>query len=68
MLLFFALFVTIFARVSAWERDQSLLEFRLVSRQSADKIERARSLIRAAERGSERGARLPHAVAVREPG
>jgi hypothetical protein len=58
MLLFFALFVTIFARVSAWERDQSLLEFRLVSRQSADKIERARSLIRAAERGSERGARL----------
>src|SRR5216684_2348033 len=28
MLLFFALFVAIFARVSAWERDQSLLEFR----------------------------------------
>jgi hypothetical protein len=33
------LFVAIFARVSAWERDQSLLEFRLVSQQSADKIE-----------------------------
>lgn len=39
MLLFFTLFVVIFARVSAWEREQSLLEFRLVSQQVADNID-----------------------------
>src|SRR5215831_5806821 len=38
MLLFFALFVAIFVCVSAWERDQSLLEFRLISREMVDKI------------------------------
>jgi signal transduction histidine kinase len=39
MVLFFALFVAIFARVSAWETDQSLLEFRLLSQQVADKLQ-----------------------------
>src|SRR5215472_7257854 len=34
----FALFVAIFVRVSAWERDQTLLEFRLLSREIVDKI------------------------------
>jgi signal transduction histidine kinase/CheY-like chemotaxis protein/sensor domain CHASE-containing protein len=38
MLLFFALFVAIFVRVSTWERDQALVEFRLLSRESVDKI------------------------------
>jgi len=38
MLLFFALFVAIFVRVGAWERDQTLLEFRLLSREMVDKI------------------------------
>jgi signal transduction histidine kinase/CheY-like chemotaxis protein/integral membrane sensor domain MASE1 len=38
MLLFFALFVAIFARVSTWEQDQALLEFRLLSREVVDKI------------------------------
>jgi signal transduction histidine kinase len=38
MLLFFALFVSIFVRVSKWERDESLLEFRLVSQEIVDKI------------------------------
>src|SRR5439155_4095396 len=33
MLLFFALFVTIFIRVSAWENDEQMLQFRLVSQQ-----------------------------------
>jgi hypothetical protein len=39
MVLFFALFVAIFARVSAWERDPVASRVRLVSQQSADKIE-----------------------------
>ena len=39
MVLFFALFVAIFARVSSWEDDQSLLEFRLRSRYLADSIQ-----------------------------
>jgi signal transduction histidine kinase/integral membrane sensor domain MASE1/CheY-like chemotaxis protein len=38
MLLFFALFVAIFVRVSAWEQEQALLEFRLLSREVVDKI------------------------------
>jgi len=38
MLLFFALFTAIFIRVSKWEHDESLLEFRLLSRQTIDKI------------------------------
>src|SRR6516164_142767 len=38
MVLFFALFVAIFVRVSAWERDQTLLEFRLLSRGIVDRI------------------------------
>ncbi|MBV9199115.1 MAG: CHASE domain-containing protein [Alphaproteobacteria bacterium] len=38
MLLFFALFVAIFVRVSDWEHDQALLEFRLLSRGIVDKI------------------------------
>ena len=37
MLLFFMLFVAIFIRVGAWENDQSLLEFRLLSQQVVDK-------------------------------
>ena len=36
MLLCFGLFVAIFVRVSGWENDQSLLEFRLRSQQLAD--------------------------------
>jgi len=39
ILIFFALFVAIFVRVSAWESDQSLLEFRLLSQQMADRIQ-----------------------------
>ena len=38
MLLFFALFTAIFIRVSKWEHDESLLEFRLLSRQTIDKM------------------------------
>jgi len=38
MLLFFGLFVAIFIRVSAWEHDAELLEFRLVSQQALDRI------------------------------
>jgi len=38
MLLFFAVFVAIFVRVSTWEQDQALLEFRLLSREIVDKI------------------------------
>ena len=38
MLLFFALFVTMFVRVSKWEHDESLLEFRLLSREIVDKV------------------------------
>jgi len=38
MLLLFALFIGIYARVSIWENDQSLLEFRLLSQQVVDKI------------------------------
>jgi signal transduction histidine kinase len=37
--LFFVLFVAIFARVSGWEDDQSLLEFRLRSQHLADSIQ-----------------------------
>ncbi|MDE2165623.1 MAG: CHASE domain-containing protein [Alphaproteobacteria bacterium] len=37
MLLFFALFVAIFVRVGAWESDQSLLAFRLLSQQLVDR-------------------------------
>ena len=38
MLLFFALFIAIFVRVSTWEHDEALLEFRLLSQEIADKI------------------------------
>ena len=38
MLLFFALFVAIFIKVSAWEAGQSLVEFRLQSQQITDRI------------------------------
>ena len=38
MLLFFTLFAVIFVRVSSWERDDSLLEFRVLSQQAVDKI------------------------------
>ena len=38
MLLFFGLFVAIFIRGSAWENDQQMLEFRLLSQQVVDKI------------------------------
>lgn len=38
MLLFFALFVSIFVRVSKWERDEALFEFRLISQEIVDKI------------------------------
>jgi signal transduction histidine kinase len=38
MLLFFALFVVIFIRVSAWENDEQMLQFRLLSQQAVDKI------------------------------
>lgn len=36
--LFFGLFVVMFVRVSAWEHNAQLLEFRLVSQQAVDKI------------------------------
>jgi hypothetical protein len=38
MLLFCALFVAIFVRVSTWEHNEALLEFRLVSQEIVDKI------------------------------
>ena len=38
ILLFFALFVLIFVRVSRWEQDEALLEFRLLSQEFVDKI------------------------------
>jgi len=38
MLLFFGLFVAIFVRVSRWEQDEALLEFRLLSQEIVDKI------------------------------
>jgi integral membrane sensor domain MASE1 len=38
MLLFFALFIAIFIRVSKWEREDALLEFRLLSQEIVDKI------------------------------
>jgi len=38
MLLFFALFTAIFIRVSKWEHEEALLEFRLLSQQTTDKI------------------------------
>jgi signal transduction histidine kinase len=38
MVLFFALFVSIFVRISEWEQDGTLLEFRLVSREIVDKM------------------------------
>jgi PAS domain S-box-containing protein len=39
MMLFFALFVAIFIRVRAWEHDQSLLGFRLLSQQVIDRFQ-----------------------------
>jgi len=38
MLLFFAFFVAVFIRVSAWESDQALLEFQLLSQQATDRV------------------------------
>ena len=38
MLLFFGFFVVVFIRVSAWENDQALLEFQLLSQQSVDRV------------------------------
>jgi signal transduction histidine kinase len=38
MLLFFGLFVAIFVRVRAWENDEQMLEFRMVSQRALDKI------------------------------
>jgi len=38
MLLFFALFTAIFIRVSKWEQEEALLEFRLLSQELVDKI------------------------------
>jgi len=38
MLLFFGLFTAIFIRVSKWEHDEALLEFRLLSQQTIDKM------------------------------
>ncbi len=39
MLIFFVLFVAIFVRVRAWEKDQSLLEFRMLSQRVIDHIQ-----------------------------
>jgi PAS domain S-box-containing protein len=39
LLLFFALFVAIFIRVSAWENEQSLLEFRILRREVLDGLQ-----------------------------
>jgi signal transduction histidine kinase/CheY-like chemotaxis protein len=41
MVLFFALFVAIFVRVNEWERDEALLDFRLLSREVVDKVHTA---------------------------
>jgi CHASE1-domain containing sensor protein len=38
MILFFALFVAIYLRVSKWEHEDALLEFRLLSQEIVDKI------------------------------
>jgi integral membrane sensor domain MASE1 len=38
IILFFALFVSIFVRVGKWEQDETLLEFRLLSREVVDKM------------------------------
>jgi signal transduction histidine kinase len=38
MPLFFAFFVAVFIRVSAWENDEQMLQFRLVSQQALDRI------------------------------
>src|SRR6516225_3511744 len=38
MLLFFVLFTAIFIRVSKWEHEEALLEFRLLSQQTIDRI------------------------------
>jgi PAS domain S-box-containing protein len=38
MVLCFALFVAVFVRVSKWENEQSLLQFRILSQLAADKI------------------------------
>jgi hypothetical protein len=38
MILFFALFVAIYIRVSKWEHEDTLLEFRLLSQEIVDKI------------------------------
>ena len=38
MVLFFALFASIFVRVSEWEQDRTLLEFRLLSQEIVDKM------------------------------
>ena len=38
MLAFFVFFVAVFIRVSAWENNQALLEFKLLSQQAADRI------------------------------
>ncbi len=38
MLLSFALFIAIFVRVSTWEHDEGLLEFRLLSQEVEDKL------------------------------
>jgi signal transduction histidine kinase/CheY-like chemotaxis protein len=41
MVLFFSLFVAIFVRVNEWERDEALLDFRLLSRDLVDKVHTA---------------------------
>jgi len=41
MLLFFAMFVAIYVRLSSWEADQSLLEYRMRSQQFADGLQAA---------------------------
>jgi integral membrane sensor domain MASE1 len=38
IILFFALFVSIFIRIGKWEQDETLLEFRLLSREIVDKM------------------------------
>ena len=38
IILFFALFVSIFVRIGKWEQDETLLEFRLLSREIVDKM------------------------------
>jgi signal transduction histidine kinase/CheY-like chemotaxis protein len=41
MVAFFTLFVAIFVRVNEWERDEALLDFRLLSREVVDKVHTA---------------------------